>query len=230
MKSSTGIVNFTTKVKTILTPPSLPQPESLRIFSYDVGNSSGTSDPRGMGHTIPSGDVVLANSNGSTATNKTLPAAFADGVLVECPLPFSGIRFTASSASSGAPSSVKYWNGSSFATLSSQIIETPDTTSTSEQVLLIEKPLDWAAFATAQVASGFTLGKYGLLMLLPGSMTLSAVEALNLLDYVEIVADGNSLTKSFEGGLQLPITTSLFVYGHTANAANWATAEYNIAC
>jgi len=229
MTESSGVVSFANKLgPVVLSPASSPINEALVLHSYNVGNESGADAAGGIAYTLPASEVSLGDSaDGSTFAAKNLGDSIASGLVIQARHVFSGAKLTLSAQSNVAASSVKYFNGTSFANIPTAL-ESPNVQSSAEQVLLFEIPSDWSLPNAAMVTAGFDANSFPLIIKLgstPAPITVSALTAVKLLDYMGAIPTNNAVTMSWDKGCKIPNGSSLIPYCSTANVDNWCSVE-----
>lgn len=165
--------------------------------------------------------AIAAGTNIFSTTNN-------DGYIFQCNRRAGLLGFTVSSASGGGTYTYKYWNGSSFTTLTT--LEVPAYSSTTDIYTVWVPPSDWVVGATAGI--GLDQTKYSILV--QGTthpttaVAINALWAAEFIDLYQGVGAGSGVADTFsmreplilEGG------EGLMPYFSTANAANIAGAFY----
>lgn len=164
---------------------------------------------------------------GSTTSN--------DGFCVESDSKFNVVGITVGTAAGGSPVyDYTYWDGSTWANLEPFMINTPNLKATGDQYLAFLAPWDWAAFESTDdpdANEGMTTARYAVRVRATTAPTTTAGTAniiwlVRLMDYVEAVSDGKSITFNAQGETTIPFKTSLVPYCSTANSGNWISIEY----
>lgn len=246
----TGPIAFPTICKTnVLTSPST-RSEKLIIGSVEIGNSTGSTAKVGWGYQIPNDQWIAGqidiSETGSEYVDDTTDAQdvgtkdFAlttktddDGFLIGCKIPFNVIGITVgTNTSNGANTpayAYTYSNGANtWQTLT--LIDTPDFESaTGDTYMSFLKPADWVQ--TSSDAYGIPDGYYCVKVIATTSPATTAPVAdaiwlVDLIDYVEQVDDGKSVTLSASGETSIPFKAPMVPYCNVANASNWCSIEY----
>jgi hypothetical protein len=233
---STGPLSLsgTSKLTDLVSPESMPDTvnskgeaeagmkASLLIAQVDVGNECGNTAACGWGFRVPGAEISVASFDGSDIANaevKYLGSAFTDGaVLLSFPYPVHAVELTFGNTSNANVSNTSYYNGALtvFPALEDNA-PVLDATNTACTFLAPKSPADWSALA----------GKYLMSFEVDANVIITAVSAVRLLDYVDVVANGNALSKEFVGEMKLPAKCQLVAFVSEANANNWAIADYS---
>lgn len=247
--SRTGPIKFGNVAKDqVLSQPTSPLKERLVIGSVEVGNSSGSDAPCGFG--LEQQDAMwLAgqwdDSASASYTDDTTDAQdsgaddFAlftltndDGFVVQSDREFNIVGITVSTAEAGSPVyAYKYWNGSAWTALTT--LAAPDYSGAGDTYLTFLKPHDWAALESSDTpvaTDGLTAGKYAILAQATTAPTTAPLAtelwAVELIDYVEAVGDGKSITLLANGEIKMPHSGPIVPYCGTADDDNWINIEF----
>lgn len=253
--TSTGLVNFTSKGNDNVITPSGDSTDSrdyIHIKSYQVGNSSGANASCGLAYRLPDAmwkaglwddsetasytDDTTDAQDAGTADFAMSTTTNSDGFVVQCRDKFSIIGMDIGTAGSGGGIATKtwaYWNGTAWTTFTP--VNAGDFTNNSTyEYAVLGVPGDWTKLASADTpvaTDGLTAGMYAVRCVWGTAPTTAPVAdsiwLLQLIDYVEIVADGSSITKEF-GDFKVPFRSKVVPWCSTANAANWCTVEYRM--
>ena len=248
--SRTGPMAFPTIGSTVaLAPNSGSINDSIIIGQVEVGNSTGANASCGFGIKLPNAMWLAgkftassnAITNDTTDAQSTTASDFAlstlstnnDGYMLQAHEKFNVVNLVIGTAQNGAGvAEYTYWNGSAFAILPT--LAAPTVTSTGNVSLIFLTPSDWTPLVAADVAVTTTLCTVGMYALRVRYTTapvttaglLTSIELLKLLDYYEIVPDGNSIVFNSQGEIRIPFRASLVPFCNVANAANWIDIEY----
>lgn len=153
-----------------------------------------------------------------------------DGFVIQSAKPFNLIGFNVTQVETGAPTySYQYWDGAAFTALPN-IINTPDYTSASNQVLLFPTPRLWVTGTDPAV--GGTSGLYTIFAQATTAPTQAViVDELwvgHMLAFMPNVADGAQLSLMYDDVYPrlLDGLEGLLPFFETPNAANLVTAKY----
>lgn len=158
-----------------------------------------------------------------------------DGFCVESDVKFNMVGITIGAAAGGSPVyDYAYWDGSSWANLAPFLIATPDMANTGDTYVGFLSPWDWTALASTDdpvTDEGMTTGRYAIRVRATTHPTTTVGTAnvlwlVKLIDYVEAVDDGRSVTFSAQGETNIPFKTSIVPYCSTADSKNWVNIEY----
>jgi hypothetical protein len=152
--------------------------------------------------------------------------------VVGCKVPFNVLGITVTTNTSNGANTpayaYTYSNGTSWTSLS--LIDTPNfESSTGDKYMSWLKPADWSA--TSSDAYGIPDGYYCVKVIATTSPATTAPLAsvlwlVDLIDYVEQVDDGKSVTLGAQGETSIPFKAPLVPYCNVANAANWCNIEF----
>lgn len=211
----------------------------LHLVSGKLLNFSGGASDVGLFRGLGNG-INLYSLVGTTLTDITaaLPATIIstannDGFLVGSNEKFGLVGFVVSQAEAGSPVyTYKYWNGSSFATLTTYAV--PTTYGTSAEVLIVfAPPSDWAVGGAITSVTGISQTKYNIYMkatTAPSTAVIvSRFYAAQPIDYQPNLADKTAFSwQSVTPELSLNLNSGdyLLPYFATANAKNMVMAQY----
>lgn len=242
-----GPVAFPSIASTVVLSPNTGSiKDSIHIKSVDVGNSSGANAACGLGIQLPDAmwkagqltsnvyvdDTTDAQDSGTNDFAISLVSTNNDGYVVQALAPFNIVNLVIGTAQNGAGTAeYTYWNGSAWTALPT--IAVPTVTGTGNVSLVFNEPADWAALAStdAPVAtSGLTTGYYAIRVRYTTAPVttaglLTSMSVVRLIDYVENVADGTSVTLDM-GDFKVPYRANVVPYCSTANANNWVNLSY----
>ncbi len=251
--TTVGPLAFSTQGNTTVLSPltSGSIKDSLHIKHVEVGNSSGANGAVGVGFKLPDAMFKAGqwdDSETASYTDDTTDAqdvgtddflmsmgtpANNDGFIVQAYAPFNVVSFKLNTAGSGggiATPNYAYWNGSAWTAFTPVV--TADYTSTTAQCFAFLTPPDWTALTSASTpvaTDGLTAGMYAIKVAWATAMTTEPqadyLALVQLIDYVEVVGDGASITRDF-GDRKIPFRAGLVPFCSTANAANWCLVEY----
>jgi len=160
-----------------------------------------------------------------------------DGFAVQCLDKFGIVGIDQTTASSGGSPvfAYAYWNGSSYATLTT--VEVPTyTASAGERTIAFVPPIDWAVNSGQAVTDGLTAGYYSIRVIAttaPSSAGGSAATLWvgRLYDFKANVSDTavlNAIPEDSDRGIVLQGGESIIPYFGTANANNSVSVRYSI--
>ena len=163
---------------------------------------------------VTSGTTILDTTNG-------------DGFLVQSPRKFGMVGFTISQAGSGSPVyTYKYYNGSSFTTLTT--LEVPSYGSTGDVWIVFQAPSDWALGGNAALNQN----QYAL-QVIATTANGTAVQISNMwvgefLEFYQAVPNNAAIQLSFPDSKPFTLNggEGLIPYFATTNAANAFGAYY----
>lgn len=234
-----------------LPPTGLATKLKCYLSYVEVGNSSGGDASCGWGVELPDAmwkaglwdnSETPAYIDDTTDAQDSGTSDFAlqsltnnDGFVVQSTEKFNIIRILVGTAEVGtaATDEYTYWNGSSWTTLPT--LSTVDHTGTGDEFLQFLTPDDWAKLATGDTpvdSHGLDAGSYAIryrATTAPGTTAALATDlaVIKLLDYIEKVGDGASVTRKYSGaGLKVPYGQQVLPFCSTANAANWISVDY----
>lgn len=250
--ASTGVMTFASVINDeVLAPQTwpaagLPPGEntssvankmSLVIEQIDVGNKSGGTAQCAWGYRrkLDNG-LLVGDATTSAYTDKSVSiqagATLVGGagyIAVQAIEKFNSVKLAISATSASSSVTLKYWNGTTFATVpSGAIIQNVDPSSATTQYIIFKAPNSWVPMdpADAHVAAGYGRGKFILLIQVSASVTLTDVSIVKLMDWVETVANGNALSKEPVGEIIIPAGCPIVPYCSTANDANWVQIDF----
>ncbi|MHA1962084.1 MAG: hypothetical protein ACW99U_17910 [Candidatus Thorarchaeota archaeon] len=228
--------------------------EKLVFGSVEVGNSSGGDAKCGFGIKQANGvwkagqwdDSASASYTDDTTDAQDAGASdFAlqtttqnDGYIIQSLFPFNIVGITVGTAEAGGTTTDEYtfWNGSAWTTLPT--LATPDYTGTGDKFLEFLQPATWTTLATGDTpvdTDGLTAGYYAIRYRQthatgPTTAALATIMwVVDLLDYVEVVGDGKSVTlPQDDGEIRANYPGDIVGYCSTANAANWISIKYRL--
>lgn len=223
--------------------PALTDGKRYLIGYAEVGNSSGGDARCGWGFKLKDALWTAGqwdDSAGASFTDDTTDAQDAgaddfalttttdnDGFVVQADHKFNILGITVSTAASGGSPAYDYayWNGSAWTTLNT--LATPDFSSTGDTYLEFLTPHDWTPLASGDTpvdTDGLTAGDYAIRVRATTAPSSTAALAtvlwtVSLLDYVEVVGDGQSSITSREV-LPLVVPNGCAVVGYCSTADN----------
>ena len=238
--------NFTTKLSDFQSAPgNLPGiPQALEVHRVEVGNNSGGDARLGWGYVmaqstikvgdydVPGASPKYTDRSADLALGATLLGT-GGGILIQSPEPFHSIQFNVTVVG-GAISQQSYFDGTSLKVFDSAGTEhteydTLDLTGLGAAAGIFVKPADMAPLAATDslvTDEGLTAGMYVWLIELATPVTVDNLDIVRLQNRVEVVANGNSLVDSYDGGKKLPGGARIVGYCSTANKANSLIVEY----
>lgn len=219
--------------------------KQLQVFSVTAHNRSGGAIDVGLAVKLAAGswkygtltaastpdfldatDAIQAGTSTSvfTTTNNS-------GFLVQADRKFGMIGLTVSAAGAGGTFTYKYYNGSTYATLTT-IAVPADYSATGDKIIAFAAPHDWAPGSTAGVG-GFD-GMYSIQVLAtgaPGSaVSATAAWVSQFMAFREAVADNGALSLAFSDVrvFLLESGEAIVPYFGTASAANTVEGFYSL--
>lgn len=215
--------------------------KQLYVYGGRIENGSGGSVAGGILKRLNVTDAVLFSQISAAATPDAVSAQQIlgtatnifttndnDGYLVQANTQFDLIGFNVSSGSAAGTFTYQYWNGASWATLTT--IAVPATYATGTQIVVFQAPIDWVAGTDATV--GGADGKFSILVRATTHPT-NAVVANDLwvgkfLCYSKVIVDGGFLElPNFElFPLILEGNEAILPYFSAANANNSVVIYY----
>lgn len=246
----TGPIAFASVGNTaVLSPASGSISDSLYLGQIEVGNSSGANASCGWGYKLANAmwkagqwqnnaaaSYIDDTTDAQSSTTDDFPIATAtnnDGYVIQAKDKFNLVTLVISTANNDAGTAeYTFWNGSAWASL--PLIKTPTLTSTGTVELVFHSPATWTpTLSTDSVVStvGLTAGMYAIRCrfttkpsVTPGKLT--SMSLVRLLDFYELVPDGNSVIFNSQGEIRIPGRQSIVPYCSTADGANWVDIEY----
>lgn len=192
-----------------------------------VGGSTGTCR---LWQYIASGPTytdVSASVLGGTA-NTILTTTNNDGFVFQEKRPFGMLAFTISQAGSGSPVyTYKYWNGSSYTTLTT--LEVPSYASTADVWIVFQPPVDWVPGGTS-----VDTGKYSIFVQATTAngqaVQVTSMWSAEIVCLYQAVANNSAVQISFPDSKPFLIEggEDFIPYFATANGANTASAFYTL--
>ena len=210
----------------------------LAVYNCRAWNRSGGTINVGLLRKLDAGQVRLYTKVASTYTEYTVAQVEAglavvnttnnDGFVVAANRRFGLFGITVSNTATGGTYAFKYWNGSTYTTLTT--LENPTTLgSAQDEYVVFLPPNDWVAGGP----TGVDTDAYSILVqhtTAPGDTgSINALWLGEFLDFYEGVGDNNAVQLLFpsEKPFILEAGEGLFPYFSTANAANVFAAFYS---
>lgn len=249
MTESKGPIYFANKAKDeILSGSTSPIKESLFLKEVQVGNGNATEASVAFGYKLTSDkwkagqwdDSETASyiddtthAQDSTTNNFALfTTTNNDGFVIQAAEKFGIVGLTIATTQGGSPTyEYTYWNGSSWATLTT--VENPSYASAADTYLVFNEPVDWAALASSDTpvaTDGLTAGYYAIrarATTAPSTAPIATIAwVIRLLDYIKVLPAGYAAVRTSAEGIKVPPGHSVIPYCSTASSANWIILEY----
>lgn len=203
-----------------------PLDEKLKIHRIEVGNSSGADAQAGWGIGLAQG-ALKVGSLASAVFTESLDDSFTvdTALLIASPIPLNAIKLNVSGAAAGA-GALKYYNGSSLAAYVVGSLATLDLSGTGlTNSLNTLVPSDQVKVTANALGLPENYYVYVVDTNVDGAI-VDSIEGIQLVDYLEIVADGNALVNCYDAGKVVSLNGSVYSFISTANANNFTSIEY----
>lgn len=188
---------------------SAPSNNQLLVYSASAFNGIAGENSIGLFHSVATPDFKLYKllAAGDTDFTSTIQAGTPvsifnttnnDGCLFQSKEKFNMIAFNISQASTGSPVfTYKYWNGSSYATLT--LLNTPAYSATGIQVIVFNAPTDWVVGDGSEDADSTLYSIQVISTTAPSqAVQINSLKVGKMLKYGVGILEGGSVSLNFE--------------------------------
>lgn len=226
--------------QSLTVPYSAPSTQQLKVQSVCAYNATTAENPMGIFHSVTNNQfkVFKLLAAGDTEVTTAVQAGTAtaifnttnnDGVLYQSKNKFNMVTFNVSQAQTGSPVyTYKYWNGSTFATLT--LINTPTYSTTGIKAIVFDAPTDWVVGHGGETADNEMYSIQVISTTAPSqAVNINSIKVCKMLKFADIVPQGGSLNVDFgDHPYLLQVGETIIPFFSYTNSLNRIDMTYKI--